>query len=325
MRYTLSRFGVRRRPILWGVLLLVLVPGGFAGRLLAESDTPPFAVAHEPITPIPDAPPADPAKLALGAALFTDNRLSRDSNRSCASCHDLATNGATSRRFYLSVDGAPAHPNTPTVFDAALSFRFDWEGDARTLEQQAQMTIQDTRTMGLDIRKAVRRLADDPATVQHFRDAYGHAPDRASLLDAIATYERSLLTPDSAFDRWLRGDKTAITAEAVQGYGLFKSLGCVSCHQGVNVGGNLFERAGVYSRLTGSDRPLLRVPSLRNIAETAPYFDDGSAATLDDAVRRMAIAQLDQPLTDAQTALVVAFLQTLTGHYQGRPLGAPPP
>ncbi|MEJ1976185.1 MAG: c-type cytochrome [Acetobacteraceae bacterium] len=111
----------------------------------------------------------------------------------------------------------------------------------------------------------------------------------------------------------------------MQGYALFKSLGCISCHQGVNVGGNLFERSGVFARLTGRGREIFRVPSLRNIATTAPYFHDGSSTTLDDAVKRMAVAQLDQPLTDDKAAQIVAFLRTLTGHYQGRPLGAPPP
>jgi cytochrome c peroxidase len=140
----------------------------------------------------------------------------------------------------------------------------------------------------------------------------GHGPDPVSLLNAIAIYEHSLVTPGSAFARWLRGGDKAPSADELKGYALFKSLGCISCHQGVNVGGNLFERSGVFSKLTGPNRGIFRVPSLRNIATTAPHFDDGNADALDAAVGRMAAAQIDQPVTDDQTALIVAFLRTLT-------------
>jgi cytochrome c peroxidase len=158
-----------------------------------------------------------------------------------------------------------------------------------------------------------------------FDKAYGHGPDRASLVDAIATYERSLVTPGSRFDRWLQGDATAISAEEQRGYQLFKSLGCVSCHQGVNIGGNLFERHGIFHPLAAPKPEILRVPSLRNVAMTPPYFHDGSAATLDDAVRKMAFAQLDDRLTDQEIDTIVAFLRTLTGTYHGVPVTAAPP
>jgi cytochrome c peroxidase len=179
--------------------------------------------------------------------------------------------------------------------------------------------------MGTTVRAVLKKLDADAQLVGQFRDAYGHAPDRASLLDAIAVYERSLLTPESRFDRWLGGDTSALTAEELSGYQLFKSLGCVSCHQGVNVGGNLFERHGIFHPL-GSPKPeILRVPSLRNVAMTAPYFHDGSAPTLSEAVRQMAAAQLDRALSDQQVAAIVAFLDTLTGSYRGVPVvGAPP-
>jgi cytochrome c peroxidase len=161
--------------------------------------------------------------------------------------------------------------------------------------------------------------------VSLFGAAYGHAPDRASLLDAITTFERSLLTPGSRFDRWLEGDTGALTDEELSGYQLFKSLGCISCHQGVNVGGNLYQRHGIFHPL-GSQKPeILRVPSLRNVATLAPYFHDGSAPTLEDAVRKMALAQLDRTLSEQQVTAVVAFLKTLTGAYHDVPVSAREP
>ena len=166
--------------------------------------------------------------------------------------------------------------------------------------------------------EVVSKLRADPEMVRQFRDAYGREPDVAALLDAIATYERSLVTPGSRFDRWLAGEADAITPEELSGYQLFKSLGCVSCHQGVNVGGNLFQRHGIFHPLGSPEPALVRVPSLRNVATTPPYFHDGSAPTLSEAVKAMGIAQLDRVLTDQQIAAIVAFLNTLTGTYRGQ-------
>jgi cytochrome c peroxidase len=164
----------------------------------------------------------------------------------------------------------------------------------------------------------VSKLRADSEAVRQFRAAYGREPDVAALLDAIATYERSLVTPGSRFDRWLAGEPGAITPEELSGYQLFKSLGCISCHQGVNVGGNLFQRHGIFHPLGSPEPVLVRVPGLRNVATTAPYFHDGSAPTLSEAVRVMGITQLDRVLTDQQIAAIVAFLNTLTGTYRGR-------
>jgi cytochrome c peroxidase len=166
----------------------------------------------------------------------------------------------------------------------------------------------------------VERLNADPELVRQFRAAYGHPPDRDSFLDAMMTFEKSLVTPGSRFDRWLAGDSSALSPSEREGYRLFKSFGCSACHQGVNVGGNLFERQGIFHPLVKAGPEAVRVPSLRNVATTAPYFHDGSAATLQDAVRRMAAAQLDRTLTDEQIELLVDFLQTLTGNYRGSPV-----
>jgi cytochrome c peroxidase len=286
---------------------------------------PQLHARQEPITPIPQPPPADPLKLALGERLFADKSLSRDGSRACSSCHDIHTNGADHNRRDRAVDGAELALHTPTVFNAALSSRLNWEGNFRTLEAQAQSALQGPQGLGANVADILKKLKADPSIKHQFDKAYGRGPDRTSLLDAIATYERSLVTPGSRFDRWLQGDTSAISAEEQRGYQLFKSLGCISCHQGVNIGANLFERHGIFHPLAAPKPEILRVPSLRNVATTPPYFHDGSAATLHEAVREMAFAQLDDRLTDQEMDAIVAFLQTLTGSYRGVPVSAAPP
>jgi cytochrome c peroxidase len=289
------------------------------------SSTSTLATDREPITPIPQAPAADPLKLALGERLFVDRRLSRDGTLACSSCHDLHTNGASDGRRTTARDGSKLPFTILSVFNAALSFRLNWEGNYRSLEAQAESSLENPAHMATNVAEVLGKLTADPEVVNQFRDAYGRPPDRTNLLDAIATYERSLVTPGSRFDRWLGGDSAALTAEEQTGYGLFKSLGCVSCHQGVNVGGNLYERHGIFRPLGAPLPEILRVPSLRNVAMMAPYFHDGSSPTLDDTVRKMAAAQLDRMLSDQQAAAIVAFLKTLTGTFDGAPVVAAAP
>ena len=272
---------------------------------------------------MPHPEPVDPAKLALGEALFNDVRLSRDSNVSCASCHDLRTNGAMARRPAAPPNGQQPSLDTSTVFNAALSFRLNWEGNSRTLEDQAAMVLQRSDIMGGSVEVVLAKLQADRAMRQAFQAAYGRDPDRTSLFGAIATYERSLLTPDSRFDLWLGGDDAALSALELEGYRTFKSIGCVSCHQGVNVGGNLLQRHGVFQDFGSPAPEFVRVPSLRNVATTAPYFHDGSADTLEAAIPTMAAAQLGRDLLPGQVGQLVAFLGTLTGRYQGVPVVSP--
>jgi cytochrome c peroxidase len=279
----------------------------------------------EPITPIPAPPSITPAKVALGERLFDDPRLSHDGSRSCSSCHDVRTNGADANRHDKAPDGSDIRVNTNTVFNAALSFRLNWEGNIRTLEQQAEIAFENPGFMGTSTEEVLPKLRRDPQMVRLFLEAYDRVPDKEVLLDAIASYERTLLTPGGRFDQWLEGDSTALTNDEQEGYGLFKSLGCISCHQGVNVGGNLFEQRGIFHPLSASRAEILRVPSLRNVATTPPYFHDGSAATLSDAIRRMATAQLNRTLTDRQVGLITSFLGTLTGTYRGAPVTAATP
>ena len=306
------------RPPYPGRKASLLALAVLAGALTAAAPPVRSSSGAEPITPIPVPVELNPRRVTLGDQLFHDPRLSHDNTLSCGSCHDTSTNGASANARDRGANGSLLPFNTPTVFNAALNFRLTWEGNVRTLEREAEGGLRDPAFMGPNAEEAVAKMSADPAMAQRFRDAYGRAPDAAALLDAIATYERSLLTPGGRFDRWLAGETNAISPEELSGYQLFKALGCISCHQGMNVGGNLFQRHGVFRALGTPEPELVRVPSLRNVATTAPYFHDGSAETLNEAVRQMGLAQLDRVLTDSQVGSIVAFLGTLTGTYRGR-------
>ena len=322
MRVAMPAIVTRLRPLWICMVLLLLSLADDAVAQSGDSDTSAvkLSVDQEPITPIPPPPAADPLKLKLGERLFGDPRLSGDGKLSCSSCHDLRTNGASAGRRTIAHDGSKAPFDTLTIFNAALNFRLNWEGNFRDLGAQAELSLENPANMHTSVDEVLGKLSADPAMVKQFYAAYGHAPDRVSFLDAIVTFENSLLTPGSRFDRWLGGDASALSVEEIDGYQLFKSLGCSSCHQGANVGGNLFERQGVFRRLVAGKPEIVRVPSLRNVATTSPYFHDGSTPTLDEAVRRMAAAQLDRTLPDQQIDSIVAFLQTLTGTYRGVPV-----
>jgi cytochrome c peroxidase len=311
----------RARRWFLSICLGLLFASGVALEAMPETQpccaTP---LPEEPITPIPPPPAADSRKLELGERLFSDTRLSAGGNLSCASCHDLQANGADRGKAKVDHGGANTRFNTLSVFNAALSFRLNWEGNFRTLADQVESSLENPVNLNTNANDVVARLSNDSAMVEQFRAAYGHLPDRESLLDALVTFERSLVTPGSRFDRWLGGNMSALSDQEQHGYRLFKSLGCAACHQGVNVGGNLMERQGVFRELVPGRPAIVRVPSLRNVATTPPYFHDGSAATLQDAIRRMAGAQLDRTLTDQQVESLVAFLKTLTGTYQGVPV-----
>jgi cytochrome c peroxidase len=306
--------------LILGILQLSAAPSQPLDQPFESNST----IAEEPITPIPEPPPIDPRKIKLAERLFGDPRLSRDNSRSCSSCHDVGTNGASTKQQDVGLDGSSLPLNTLTVFNATLSFRFGWEGKIRTVESDVKATLENPDIMGIGVSELAEKLGADPDMHREFMAAYGSGPDAKNIVDALASFERTLVTPDSRFDRWLKGDAAALSANELDGYRLFKSLGCVSCHQGVNVGGNLFERHGIFHPLASPKPEILRVPSLRNVATTPPYFHDGSAQTLDDAVRRMGLAQLNSTLTDQQVKAIVAYLQTLTGKYRGSPVGAPP-
>ena len=296
-------------------LLLALVCLSAISPTGAQSPAFEARASQEPITPIPAPRAQDPQRVLLGERLFSDRRLSHNNTHSCSSCHDIESNGA-SANVHDTHDGLPIALNTPTVFNVSLNFRLNWEGNFRSLEEGIDQSLRNPAIMGSGVDEVVSKLRADPEMVGQFRDAYGREPDVAAVLDAIAAFERSLVTPGSRFDRWLMGEANAITPDELNGYQVFKSLGCITCHQGVNVGGNLFQRHGIFHPLGSPEPVLLRVPSLRNVATTAPYFHDGSAATLPEAVKAMGLAQLDRVLTDQQVTAIVSFLNTLTGNYR---------
>jgi cytochrome c peroxidase len=307
--------------LLFGVALLVFAtPVGSQQSWGLPART---VASNEPISPLPMPASGDPLKIGLGSRLFADRRLSFDNSRSCTTCHDVRDNGASRQAQDMALDGTHLRLNTLTVFNAAASFRLSWTGKHRTFEEQAKSSIESPRIMGATLPQVVARLNADPELRRQFEVAYGHPPDEAAVLDAISTYERSLLTPGSRFDRWLQGDAAALSATELRGYQLFKSLGCVSCHQGVNIGGNLLERHGIFHPLGAPEPVILRVPSLRNVDTTPPYFHDGSAGSLEEAVERMGYAQLNTLLQPDEIRDIVVFLRTLTGNINGHPVGQP--
>jgi cytochrome c peroxidase len=304
------------------------------GSMLAAASQDLVPRTGEPITPIPPIAQLDHRKVQLGERLFRDARLSRDNRLACATCHQLDRGGDDGQPRSFGADGRPLDFNTPTVFNAILSFRLNWRGNFRTLEEQVEAVLLDPRLMGANWPTLISTLRADQAYREEFDAAYGQPPAPPLVLDALAAFERSLLTPQAPFDRYLRGESNAIGPEAKRGYELFKSHGCIACHQGVNVGGNLFQRFGVFDdpvvvgpptaadlgrfALTGrtEDRSVFRVPSLRNVARTAPYFHDGRTATLEQAVAEMARTQLGRTLPPREVDLIVRFLKTLNGEYQ---------
>jgi cytochrome c peroxidase len=313
-----------RQVALWICVAVALASAAAVRSAIVPASSQPSVVAEdEPITPIPPPPDADPVKLALGERLFGDTRLSADGNLACSSCHDIKTNGAGN--VWTEAGSRKKSFDALTVFNASLSFRLGWQGNSRSLAEHVEASLANPNNMNTNAEAVVRRLRKDPGMVSQFLAAYGREPDRDAFLDALVSFEQSLLTPGARFDRWLSGDASALTPDELEGYRTFKLLGCSACHQGVNVGGNLFERQGVFRPLVATPPRIVRVPSLRNVAATAPYFHDGSAPTLEDAVRRMGTAQLNRTLSDQQVASLVLFLRTLTGNYRGVPVtGAAP-
>jgi cytochrome c peroxidase len=313
------------------------------GRLASGPTGPERASpGDQPIQPVPPVAELDPGKVHLGERLFHDVRLSRGDVIACASCHLLAEGGADNRARSPPPRGGEALAfNTPTVFNAVLNFRLNWLGNFRTLETHNKVLLHHPRVMDITWDELLGKLRADPDYRRAFAVAYGQEPDAASVLDALATFERALLTPNARFDRYLGGQRDAITEAEARGYGLFKAYGCTACHQGVAVGGNLFQKFGIFEdpfppdrvpteadlgrfAITGDDRDrfVFRVPSLRNVAVTAPYFHDGSAPTLEQAIAVMGRKQLGWVLTEEEIGLIAAFLRTLTGEYRGRALDA---
>jgi cytochrome c peroxidase len=283
-----------------------------------------------PIQPIQGL---DPKHVALGERLFFDPALSIDGSISCSSCHDPATGGDDGLQFSVGVGGQLGGVNAPTVLNAVFNFRQFWDGRADNLNEQIDGPIHNPIEMASNWEHIVGVLREDPTYRDEFRSAFNNDNITVEQIrTAIVRYEESLTTPNSKFDQWLHGDDAALTERELQGYRAFKEYQCTSCHQGVNLGGNMYQRLGVMENYFARreyvlesdlgrfnvtkdelDRHVFRVPSLRNIDLTAPYFHDGSAETLDDAVRIMVSDQLGRPVVKGDIDLIVEFLKTLTG------------
>jgi cytochrome c peroxidase len=295
--------------------------------------------SSEPIQPIVALPGLDPSKIDLGRNLFSDRLLSHTREVSCATCHDLKAGGTDRNARSIGINGSIGEINAPTVLNSGFSFSQFWDGRAPTLETQIDGPIQSKIEMGSTWPEIIGRLRGIPSYLRAFREAYHDDINSEHVKDSIAEYERSLSTPESRFDRYLRHDTSALTDRELQGYQLFKSFGCTSCHQGMGVGGNMYQKLGIMApyftdrgHITKADRGrfnatgdpkdlyMFKVPSLRNVELTAPYFHDGSAATLPDAIRLMAKYQLGRPLRDEEIQLITEFLKTLTGKLDGKPL-----
>ncbi len=310
-----------------------------AGLLLWSTPLWALNLDMEPLQPIPVLP-VDAAQAALGKTLFFDVRLSHDNSISCASCHRLQdAGGADVSRFSYGVDGREGMVNTPTVFNAALNFAQFWDGRADTLAEQVNGPLTGHGEMASSWSEVLGKLKQDTKIRAQAAKVCRQGLDADCVRDAIAAFENTLTTPNSRFDRYLKGDTHAINAQEQHGYALFKSYGCIGCHQGRNVGGNLFQKLGVmadYFADFPSDNPaslgrynvtqnpedkhVFKVPSLRLVVLTAPYFHDGSQKTLRQTIHRMAKYQLGRKIPDGDVTAIIRFLYTLPGTYQGKSL-----
>ena len=287
-----------------------------------------WAMATEPVQPIAPAKITNPGQVELGKKLWFDPRLSKSGFISCNSCHNLSMGGSDNLKSSIGDRWQQGPINSPTVLNSSLNLAQFWDGRAKDLKEQAGGPIANPGEMAFTHELAVDLLRSIPQYVQEFKTVFGH--DKLTIAEvttAIAAFEETLVTPNSRFDQWLQGDKKALKNDELAGYKLFKDSGCVACHNGPNLGGNSFQKMGIVepykttstaegrSAVTGNDadRFNFKVPTLRNVELTYPYFHDGSADTLAQAVDVMGRLQLGRKFSDDENGKIVAFLKTLTG------------
>lgn len=329
----MSRSTPRTFQLLPRVLAMTLALG--CGTCVPVTAAP----LDEALKPLPPVPVLDAATVELGRQLFNETQLSVNNTKSCASCHNLEAGGDDNRAFSLGFDGKPVLLNTPTVFNASLNFKQFWNARVDTLQAQVEQVVVSPMEMGNDWQTVVQTLSALPTYQAAFHRVYPDGVTAANVQDALATYERTLLTPNSRFDQYLQGNTDILTLDEKYGYQRFKEYGCIACHQGANIGGNMYQKFGVmgdYFKARGNpteadlgrylltkdeeDRNVFKVPSLRNVAVTAPYFHDGSAKTLEEAVDIMFKYQLGRVPSAEDKTLIIKFLKTLTGEWAGKPL-----
>ncbi|MEI6846778.1 MAG: cytochrome-c peroxidase [Chlorobiaceae bacterium] len=283
---------------------------------------------NEPVKPIEPAVVSNPGKVELGKKLFFDPRLSKSGFISCNSCHNLSMGGSDNLKSSIGHKWHKGPINAPTVLNSSLNFVQFWDGRAKDLKEQAGGPMQNQGEMSFTHELIVAELKSIPGYMEEFKKVFGTDQiDISHVTEAIAAFEETLVTPNSRFDKWLKGDNNAITKNEQEGYELFKSSGCTNCHNGPALGGNSYQKMGVVepyktkNRETGrfavtkdnADRLTFKVPTLRNVELTYPYFHDGEASTLTNAVTVMGKIQLGKAFTDEENAKIVAFLKTLTG------------
>lgn len=316
-----------------GVLYLTEPEGGEPKQLQQVAELPVYHSDYNSgyFTPIPTEHGQSEDKVLLGKRLFVDPRLSSDNTIACVHCHLFGAGGADPRRVSIGVKGRAGKVNSPSVFNSGFNIAQFWDGRAENLEEQVEGPLHDASEMDSSWASAIEKLANDKSISESFDAIYPDGITPANIANAIASFERALITPNSDFDRYLKGDQLALGDDAKEGMKRFVEFGCVSCHQGVNLGGNMFQRFGVFGEpqqssfsgdawlgrfaVTGreEDRGVFKVPGLRNVELTAPYFHDGSASTLDEAVRIMGRYQLGRELSDDDVAYLISFLNSLTG------------
>ncbi|MEQ9321818.1 MAG: cytochrome c peroxidase [Polyangiaceae bacterium] len=334
------------------LLAAVLAVGLLAGcEDPTPAEPPPLAVpepdtkatAADPFVPIPRTVNYDVDAAALGEQLFADPILSDDGAVRCTDCQDLSKFGGGDGKPVPDVPGRKLGlSNSTTVFNVALFFRYGWIGAHDDMEHHLDAPMRGERVMGIaSWEGVVERVRGNADYAAKFRKAYpGKGVTEETLRNAIAEYQTSLITPDSDFDRYLRTEgHEGLKADAKAGYELFKGLGCVTCHQGMALGGNMFQKFGVmydffpekfkpngvdegryrYTQ-NESDMHVFRVPSLRNVAVTGPYFHNGEVTDLREAVQIMVCHQLGLVLEEKEVMEIVAFLESLTGTYEGKRL-----
>ena len=296
--------------------------------------------AAEPIQTISQAEGLNTAQVELGKKLYFDPRLSKSGFISCNSCHNLSMGGTDNLKTSIGHNWQQGPINSPTVLNADLNVAQFWDGRAADLKEQAGGPIANPGEMAFTHELAIGLLSSIPQYVEEFEDVFGPGEINIDqVTTAIAEFEKSLTTPNARFDQWLAGNTDAITAEEKQGYDLFKQNGCIACHNGPGAGGTSFQKMGLVkpyetentavglSGVTGNEADMykFKVPLLRNVDMTYPYFHDGEAETLAEAVEVMAQVQLGKELTAEETALIVAFLKTLTGEQPSFALPILPP
>ncbi|HDY7580625.1 TPA: cytochrome-c peroxidase [Vibrio vulnificus] len=284
--------------------------------------------AQEPIKVIDPVVGLDAKKVELGKTLWFEPRLSASNTISCNSCHNVAKGGVDNLPSSIGHKWAIGPINSPTVFNSDLNFVQFWNGRAKDLQEQAARPIENPLEMAFTHQLAIDTLKSIPQYRTWFKQAYGVEEfTLEQVTDAIATFEKTLRTPNAPFDLWLRGEDSALTTAQVEGYELFKAKGCTACHSGPLAGGQMYQKMGLVKpfetanpdvgrkAITGKefDEFVFKVPTLRNIELTYPYFHDGSVWDLQEAVEVMADVQLGQKLTNDESGKITEFLKSLTG------------